>query len=241
MPPPQPWDGCFWVEGKGGGCTMHHQPQVFQRFLQPEWMAKQSGAWSELSWMLREKPKTVVKWQELGRLGSHRLRRVDYYVVPAENDGSLQSFAGYVVIEGSTGIFWRLFEWCGSPMPDARLHVVGRENVLVIDRDFGGNVPMFMTWAWVWTAQGPMRIEVQKAIQEAIAKVAPGHQGYDTCVDWSDLSTETYSWGPRGYPGKVGVDERVNAWVELKGNRLIVKRVEWRKTFLENPLVRRWP
>lgn len=126
-------------------------------------------------------------------------------------------------------------------MPDARLHVVGRENVLVIDRDFGGNVPMFMTWAWVWTAQGPMRIEVQKAIQEAIAKVAPGHQGYDTCVDWSDLSTETYSWGPRGYPGKVGVDERVNAWFELKGNRLIVKRVEWRKTFLENPLVRRWP
>lgn len=68
MPPPQPWDGCFWVEGKGGGCTVHHQPQVFQRFLQPEWMAKQSGAWSELSWMLREKPKTVVKWQELGKL-----------------------------------------------------------------------------------------------------------------------------------------------------------------------------
>lgn len=61
-------------------------------------------------------------------------------------------------------------------MPDPRVVAVGRTNVLVIERDFGGNIPMVMTWAWVWTAKGPMRIEVEKAIQEAIAKVAPGHR-----------------------------------------------------------------
>jgi len=241
MPPPRPWDACDWVEGKGGFCRDGERPRAFEQFLEPQRMAKESGQWSTLSWFVGENPASVATWVNLGQLGGHRLRQIEYSAPPAEAGNAPNKFAGFVVIEKRPGLFSRLFDWCGSPMPEPRVVAVGRTNVLVIERDFGGNIPMVMTWAWVWTAKGPMRIEVEKAIQEAIAKVAPGHAGYDTGLDWSNLSTQTHSWGPDGWPDKVGVDETVRASFNLQENRLILKRVEWRKSFDDKAPVRRWP
>jgi hypothetical protein len=221
---------------------MDDPSRPFQQFLQPELMAaeKRSGIASEMQFDLRDRPKTVVKWDELGKLGGHRVRRIEYFLAPTPEPEDQRKFAGFVVIEQSPGIFAQLFKWSGDFPPPAFFRT-GNTDVLVIERDFGGNVPMVMTWAWVWTAQGPMRVEVEKAVQEAIEKVAPGHAGYSTGINWSDLHTETYSWGPGGYPGKVGVEETVNAWFDLRGNRLTVKRVEWKKSFDENAPVKRWP
>jgi len=240
LPSPQAWDFCYWVEGKGGGCKLNERPRKFAQFLQPELMAKESGSWSELSWFVGRNPKTVAKWEDLGELGGHKLRRIEY-LIPTATTEPPEKFAGFVVIERSRGVFSRLFEWCGSPMPEPSVVLVGHSNVLVMARDFGGNIPMVMTWAWVWTAKGPMRIEVEKAVQDAITKVAPGHRGYDTGLDWSNLFTQTYSWGPSGWPGKVGVDEIVKAWFDLRENRLVAKRVEWKKGFDDVVSVRRWP
>jgi hypothetical protein len=236
MSAPRVWDTCSYVEGNGAVCRIHNPPRPFGQFLQPERMAadQHSEFAGQLSWLLHEHPKTSVKWDELGKLGGHRVRRIEYSSVQATG-AEAEKFAGFVVIERSLGIFAPLLQWCGRPLP------VGETNVLDTGKDFGGNIPMVITWAWVWTPQGPIRLEVEKAVQEAIQKVAPGHAGYDTGIDWPSLHTQTYSWGPGGYPGKLGVTEVVNAWFELRGTRLVVTRAEWEDRAADNVIVKRWP
>jgi hypothetical protein len=201
---------------------------------------KMSGIANQMSWDLREHPKTVVKWDELGKLGGHRLRRIEYFIDPMPAREGPEKFAGVIVIERSPGIFAPLLKWSGE-LPESAVVRAGVTDVLVIAKDFGGNVPMVRTWAWVWTEQGPMRLEVEKTIQEAIEKVAPGHAGYSTGIDWSNLHVQTYSWGPGGYPGKIGVTETVNAWFELQANRLAVKRVEWKNSLDAKAPIKHWP
>src|SRR5262249_54896324 len=56
MPAPLPWDVCYWMEGKGEGCSASNPPALFKKFLQRSDMD--------------------VKWEEFGKLGGHRLRHL---------------------------------------------------------------------------------------------------------------------------------------------------------------------
>jgi hypothetical protein len=114
-------------------------------------------------------------------------------------------------------------KWSGD-MPAPVIHRVGQATVLVIQKDFGGNIPMVSTWAWVWGPMGPIRLDVEGSVHEAIHKVASGHTGYETGLDWKTLHCTTFTWQGK-YPGKVGVGETVEAWFRLKGTHLAVKRV----------------
>src|SRR5712691_8703064 len=90
-------------------------------------------------------------------------------------------------------------------------------NVLVIAKDFGGNVPMVTTWAWTWGSSGPIRLDVRAALKQAIHIVAPDYDGYDTGIEWNTLHGLTWVW-KGAYPGKIGVDvggPRQGAWAGL--------------------------
>jgi len=41
-------------------------------------------------------------------------------------------------------------------------------------------IPMVQKWAWIWSAKGPVRLDVEGAILDAIRKVAPKYFCYDT-------------------------------------------------------------
>ncbi|HXJ40217.1 MAG TPA: hypothetical protein VNH18_13140 [Bryobacteraceae bacterium] len=243
MPDPRPWDTCFWIEGKGGSCNVDDSPRPFAQLSQAEFLAKNTtfGISIEVASILREHPHTTAKWDELGYLSDHRVRRVRYFVAETTTSPETQEFAGLIVIEKTPGIFAPLLKWCGSPIPPATIHKVDGTDVLVTARDFGGNVPMVTTWAWVWTPQGPMRLEVEKAVQQAIDKVVPGHVGYNSGIDWRTLCTKTYSWGPGEYPGKAGVTESVSACFDLRGNSLTVKRVDWKGGLDADAPRKHWP
>ena len=80
--------------------------------------------------------------------------------------------AGLLLAEGSPGIFSPLLRWSGQ-MPEAVIQRGGAVSVLVVQRDFGGNVPMVSTWAWVWGPLGPITLNVEGVVADAIQKVAP--------------------------------------------------------------------
>ena len=242
-PTPRLWDSCDWVAGKGGGCYTANPSRPFQEYLQPDLMAmdKMSGIIGELAFDLHNYPDMRAKWIELGELSEHRVRLIEYVATSHRASAQEIKFAGFLVIERTPELFAPLFRWGGGPMPTPNVFTVSDQKVLVVTKDFGGNVPMVATWAWVWIGDGPMRIEVEKAVKEALTKVAPGHSGYDTGIDWSNLHVGTAAWGPDGYPGKIGVHEGMEAWFELDGNRLLVKRVIWRDLFDQDVPVRHWP
>jgi hypothetical protein len=113
-----------------------------------------------------------VTWREVGRLGNHRIRSVQY--------GSTEgAFADLILAEGSPGIFSPLMKWSGR-MPDPAVYEADGTQVLDLQRDDGGNVPMVREWTRLWGTNGPVRLEAQDVIPEAIGLVAPGYNGYDT-------------------------------------------------------------
>jgi hypothetical protein len=193
--------------------------------------ARRDGFTAELGWDLNQKGLPVkATWREIGRLGSHRIRTVRF----SRGENGL---ADLLLAEGSTGIFTPLLKWSGT-MRDPVVYGVGSASVLVIQKDFGGNVPMVSTWAWVWGSLGPIKLDVRRAVHGAIHKVAPGHTGYDTALDWDELYCITWTWPEDDYPGKIGVDETVEAWFDLVGTRLVVKRAVFQKDGGDE---KRWP
>jgi len=144
-----------------------------------------------------------------------------------------------LLAEGSRGIFSPLMKWAGH-MPEATFYEAGGTRILVLEKDWGGNIPMVQTWAWIWGPGGPTRLDLSDVFHQAIEKVAPGYSGYDTGLDWNTLHGQTWVW-KGDYPGKVGVGYIVEAWFQLSDNGLIVKRAEFRDAFGNAPSTVRWP
>lgn len=237
---PAAWDGCYYSWGKGGDCgpTGPTKPARHFEDVRAVMRDAQDLFASELSWDLDRRGSepslgpAVAKWKDIGLLQAHRIRRLTF-----ERNGD--PLAELLLAEGEPGMYGVLFKWNGK-MPEVRMHKIGGTDVVETFWDFGGNVPMVETWAWVWGTGGPVRLDM-RALQDAIHKVAPGHTGYATVLDWEKLHYLTYTWPENHYPGKVGVDEELEAWFELKGMRLEVKKVQWRKLYGEKPEVRHWP
>jgi len=101
-------------------------------------------------------------------------------------------------------------------------------------------VPMVKTWAWIWGPNGPRRLDWMAAVEQAMAKVAPGYSGYTTGLHWDDLHYETWVW-KGDYPGKIGVGATVEAWFKLGRTGLILKRAELRVDSDDHPTTVRWP
>jgi hypothetical protein len=231
-----PWDTCSLVDGKGGDCSASDPPRPFKEFLNPRELAKQPHDLfsAELRWDLNQKgPPVKAVWHEVGILGSHRIRDVRYF----EGESVL---ADVVLAESSSGIFSPLMKYSGE-MPAPVIHRIGPAAVLLIQFDGSGNVPSVGTFAWVWGPVGPFRVDVRGAMQEAIHKVAPGHTGYDTGLDWKTLHCVIGTWPEGKYPGKIGVDETVEAWFQLDGTHLAVKRVVFQKGWGKDADERHWP
>jgi hypothetical protein len=228
------WETCSLTEGKGDSCAPGDLPRSFDEYLSP-------GAWSNTSGdsfsgdfefdIKQPETKWKVTWNDVGNLGPHRIRQIRY------NSGE-SSFAGLLLAEKRNGVFAPLMKWSGN-MPEPRIHKVEGTDVLEIWRDFGGNVPMVQSWAWVWTERGPVRLNLAAAVIDAITKIGPGYAGYDTGMDWKTIHCRTWVWKGK-YPGKVGVSDQLDAWFTLQRDRLIVKRVELRENFSEKP-TRLWP
>lgn len=162
-----------------------------------------------------KKVKTV--WTEAAMLASHPIRRVDYSA-----DGSV--FGSLLLAAAGPNTFRPVLKWSGV-MPEAAVYSSNGIQVVVIAKDFGGNVPMVRTWAWMWGPLGPLRLDVRAAMQEAIRKEAPGYSGYDTEFDWVNLHGQTWIWKGE-WPGKVGVFDAFEAWFDLGNRGLTVKRAK---------------
>lgn len=218
-----PWDTCFFVEGKSDGCAAGRSPRPFKNFLTAAQLLEQfhDGFAGELRWELEQTgPPMEAAWSEIGILDTHRIRSVRY--VRGANP-----VASVLLAESRSGRFAPLMQWSGD-MPAPQVHRIGSGGVLVIEKNFGGNIPIVRTWAWVWSPTGPIRLDVAGAIRDGIYKVAPGHTGYDTGLDWGTLHCVTWTWAEGKYPGKVGVDERAEIWLQLENTHLSVKRAIWK-------------
>jgi hypothetical protein len=209
----RPWETCYLIEGKDEGCAAGDASQPFDAFLQTQLWAKDPEIGGEVSFDLSQsKSPTPATWKDIGSLSGHRVRMVHF------------DFADILLIERARGIFAPLMKWSGH-MPAPSVREAGRQSVLVMDKNWGGNVPMVQTWAWIWMESGPRQIDVANAVSAAIQEVAPGHDGYEVGIDWDTLRATTWTWGG-DYPGKVGVSEKVEIWFEFKNGALQPIRVE---------------
>jgi hypothetical protein len=224
--PPKVWETCNIAEGKDDNdCVSGDRPRPFQEYLSAgAWVTEPRDGFSgEFRWDLAQSKTKALQaaWREIGMVGSSRIRTVRYSF-------GAKAIGDVLLAESSRGIFAPLMKWSGE-MPGPSVYRFGSAAVLVIAKDFGGNIPMVSTWAWAWTPLGPIRLNVEDAVHEAIQKVAPGHVGYSTGLDWRTLHCVTWTWPDGRYPGKVGVAETVDAWFKLDGTRLVVERVEFQK------------
>jgi tetratricopeptide (TPR) repeat protein len=199
------------------------------------------GAWSktpgdwfsgEFQWDIGQSKRFDVTWRQIGRWGVHRIRAVRY-ATPSS------PFATLILVEGSRDIFSPLMKWSGQ-MPETVTYDHDGSQVLVLQKDFGGNVPMVSTWAWIWGIDGPIRLDVDGAVSEAIEKVVPGYAGYQTGLDWLKLHCQTWVW-KGDYPGKVGVADTFEAWFELGPEGLVLQRANFGDEFGGRPRTIRWP
>ena len=229
-----PWQTCSVTEGTGNSCGPGDRPRRFQEFLAP-------GAWShtpgdsfsgEFQWDIGQAQRYEVTWTEIGRWKDHRIRNVRYAT-------SSSSFASLILVERGRNSFSPLMKWSGQ-MPEPATYDQEGTQVLVLQKDFGGNIPMVSTWAWIWGAQGPVQLDVDGAVSDAIEKVAPGYTGYQTGLDWQKLHCQTWVW-KGDYPGKIGVDSTVEAWFELGPEGLVVQRANFGDAFGDKPMTIRWP
>ena len=223
------------MEHEVDSCGPGDRPRRFEEFLAP-------GAWSEMpgDWFSgkfttdiqhHELAQFKVTWREVGRLGTHRIRSVRYR---KERD----VLADLILAEGNRGIFAPLMKWLG-PMPEAAVYEADGTQVLVVQTDDGGKIPMIRTRAWIWGSQGPVNVEVDGCTQ-AIPLVAPGYDGYDTGLDWPNLNCQTWVW-KGAYPGKIGVSATVRAWFKLRDGGLVITRAEFVDESGDESKMVRWP
>jgi hypothetical protein len=197
------------VEGKDDRCAAGEEPKPFEYYLHPELWQK---AVQELMVSGGEFARHKPTWREVGLLGPMRIRAVRY--PSGEEPWALD----IVLAESGRSRFVPLMRWSGE-MPPATVHKVGKVLVLVVSKDFGGNVPMVRTWAWIGGPHGPIRLSVDSAIEAAIHELGSHYGGYNSGLDWDTLHCRTGVWEDQ-YPGKVGVGEEMEAWFAIEHGAL---------------------
>jgi hypothetical protein len=221
---PPAWQTCSLTEGKGDGCGAGDAPRKFDEYLTPGRWAQpihQDWFYGDFEWDLKriEPTHLRVTWADVGSFGPHRIREVRY------RDGR-SDFATVLLAEGNPGFFSPLIKWSGR-MPGTEFYETDGSRILVLQKDSGANIPVVMTWAWVWTKRGPVRLNVDAAFWQAIGTLASGRSAYMTGLDWKTLELHTYTWPADNYPGKIGVSEKLDAKFGLRGTHLVVTGVEF--------------
>jgi hypothetical protein len=161
---PMPWDTCIYVEGKGEFCQMGEKPRKFEEYLQADWLKEPVDGFSVNTGLDRLQPgkdKLTAKWQEVGILGSSRIRQMEYFVNGRPIGASL------ILAGREDGLFVPLMKWNGE-LPEIKVYRPGKSGIIGFSRDFGGNVPMVKTWAWTSTNSGPQRMDLEQALSDAI-------------------------------------------------------------------------
>jgi hypothetical protein len=233
--PRSPWDTCIYVEGKGDYCGAGEKPRKFEEYLLPDWLKQPVDGFSVNTGLDRLQPgKDTFRasWSEVGVLASSRIRFVEYSVNDRPS-GAFEILAGR-----NDGLYAPLMKWNGIK-PEIKVYRSGPAGVIGFSRDFGGNVPMVTTWAWISTNSGPVQLELDQAIRDAIDKISPVFNCYSTEFDWSKLYLRTWCW-PGEWPSKPGVKDGIEAWFDFKDGKLVPNRVELRN-FEDPESVRRWP
>lgn len=242
---PQPWDTCTFVEGKGVTCHAAEKARKFEDYLSIGWTHDPvDGFTMEFEYGLVKPAEYKVSsaWREDGQLGNSRIRSVNYMI-----DGSLYGENGVSVMiaERNDGLWIPLMKIAGDlPQP-----VVFRNGgVIAISRDFGGNVPMIATWAWVWNGKGPLLMNANDAIPQAAAKLGTGYGCFEVGIDWESLFTSTSCFhetaANKGTVGnKPSFHYQLQVWFELKGAQLVPMRVELEDFAQEGPREepKHWP
>ena len=243
--PSSPWQS--WLAGDinhyktGVGCAKF-TARAFADYLSSSgWLPVAGSSFrQEWDWLLSQHPgfPPLSQWHETGNLGRIRIRQVDYTVggVPLTT---------LILAERTPGSYVPLLVLAGSvrdartPDNAIRIRQAGAVSVLVFMQDFGGNVPMVKTWAWVWSSPGPVLVRVEDAVHEAIEKIAPGYVGYDMPLDWEHLRGDAPIWKEGKYVRKIDVHESVSIQFRLDGSRLIPVRIDYEDVV--SKVERHWP
>ncbi|MFN7920481.1 MAG: hypothetical protein U0Q16_10310 [Bryobacteraceae bacterium] len=232
--PAQTWDTCYTVDGKGQeGCDTGDPERPFAEFLADgAWVNEPKGRFGGdvLSYLHSDASSLRAEWRDLGRFGKSNAREIRYSVRGAED-------ALVLVVEKRPGMFAPLFKWSGGLRGIPRGGVWRAGAVLAIEANYSGSFQMYKTWAWAWSERGPVLLDPQEALSKAVATVLPGYGAYPTGMNWKDLSMWTGAWKGE-WPGKIGVQVQMNAWFELRGTKLVLKRAEVQD---DEGKVRRWP
>jgi hypothetical protein len=158
-PSPPAWETCSIAEGKGNDCISGDPVQKFEEYLKIGRWTERPGDWfsAEFKWDVKDIGERNVKisWTELGSIRSHKIRHVRFQ----QGD---HAFAGLLLMERASGDFSALMKWAGD-MPQPAIFDASGTEVLVLEKDFGGNMPMVITWAWIWHRNGPVRLDVDSA------------------------------------------------------------------------------
>lgn len=233
------WETCWVSERKDHLCRSGGESaRPFRQYLSGLNWALQGDVFSQsVRWYLRDSSgdgKVRVTWRAVEGAQATEVRRLLYSLGP-------DVIADVTVVQVGPDSFLPVMKWSCDVLPAQGpkpvIHRVGNFSVLVIEKDFGGNVPEVVIWAWTLTPNGPVRLRVPEAVASAIDRVAPGHRGYQTSLDWTKMYLRTWTWSG-DYPGKTGVRETVDAWFTLTNDGLVVRQVEFR---LDGGSVRTWP
>lgn len=235
----EPWETCWVSERKADLCRAGGESaRPFRHYLSGLNWALQGDTFSQsVRWHLRNgstRNNVQATWRAVDGAKATEVRQLLYSMGP-------NVIADVTVVRVGSDSFLPVMKWSCDVLPAQGpkpvIHRVGNSSVLVIEKDFGGNVPGVEIWAWVLTPNGPVRLRVPEAVASAIDRVAPGHRGYQTSLDWTKMYLQTWTWSGE-WPGKTGVKETVDVWFTLADDALQVRRVEFRS---DGGSVRTWP
>ncbi len=238
---PAPWDVCsldnfdYETEDPNNACRAGGSSERLEYWLNPR------------AWKTAEIDQFALKPQELGllqpmltevgTLGPARVFNVHYSL-------ESQPYGEIMLIERGAGNLVPLMIWIGisgpgQTLPQPVIYKPEGIEVLAIGANFGGAmVPIDCNWAWVWTSNGPLLLEVQDAMKSAIDKVAPDYAWYGDNLDWNTVTAQTFPWkepdGRRGGP-------IVTTKYAIRDGKIVPIWAEFRNEFDDSIPVRRWP
>lgn len=213
-----PWETCYVVEGKDAWCKQPVSSAPFSVYLDAAVQAKQTGEHAHLLKPLDEAGNPIsVRWREVEGFAAKSLRLVEF----RRNGNSL---TGTLVAEMPDGSFGMLMSWTGE-IPQVQVLQLGETPLLVLERNYGGNRPMYTYWVWTWSDKGPTRQHVPAVLESAIEKVKPGYTGYPTGIDWKRGHTRTWIFPKGKQQGLFGEQMPLDIWLMMDGDRLVPEKV----------------
>jgi hypothetical protein len=215
---PEAWDTCIFIEGKGDFCHAAEKARKFEDYLRIDWTVDPLDGFTLEAGFNLLKPtehKITVMSEDIGRLANSRVRSIKYSV-----DGTRSM--SIILAERADGLWIPLMKIVGDLPQPAQV----RDGVIAISRNFGGNMPMYRTWAWVWNGQGPILLDPYAAVADATEKLGKGYGCYAMEFEWETLHTRTYC-AHEGYQHKADFHYLLDVWFDLKDAQLLVpKRLE---------------